>query len=83
MAVINAGLCQEVKTNGELCIRWGKVGCVLCSVRRKVSEEILGQIPVRINETYSMAGLRQLKNQVPQKSCFPRTRFSNHIAVMP
>src|SRR5262249_2842934 len=59
-----------------------EVNEVVSSARGDVSENLLREVAVRVDESNPMSAGNILNQDVPQKSCFSRAGFSNNVKVL-
>src|ERR1043166_4903531 len=73
---------EDVKPDWKVRITRIEIHHIISSPRRNVIKEIVRQVPVRIDYPDALPIHDILKNQIPQKRCFPRTGLSEHIRVV-
>ena len=83
MPVIWQCLTKEIEANRKFHVRRIKIHYIFDPILWYVIENFCSQVPVGINDSYSIAGSDVLENHVAQEGCLSGSALSNGVQVVP
>src|SRR5437016_539089 len=83
MPFVRGDISEQVKPHRVLHISRIEVCHVFDAMARYVVKDVIRQIPVRINHSYTAPGLNVLKNEIAKQGCLAGARLADDVEMMP